>query len=314
MRWTVVKITPPAGMFNLHRYMDDVKTALVNDDNEVYCHINNWTAGNKEIYVQKNKRTLLVTVGESWTYGEGTKYVNHMSGHWDVHRRINDTYSGHIARMLDSDLWTFSCPGNSNAGILHGLKRILKSIDRSKYDQVKVLVLLTSPDRENIALLDPTDPFRILLTPGENRLHIRDWLAKYEMICLDMLGQIIYENQDLSLDLVVFKNYNEFITSRRDFMFRIIDKPWVAMNAEWHGIYLPLISYCGPGFVETIQELLIPDVDYYMQELLKWEKYVKFFQPNELHQSAHPNEFSHFLWSQYVMTQTGWPVVLRDIL
>lgn len=313
--YTKVTLPKHSGSYNYYRYLDNVDHVFVNDDNERHYHCDgSWTAKNTEIIVNKNKKTLLVTVGDSWTYGEGIEGINHRAHQWDIQVKINETYNGKLARLLDSDLWTFGCPGNTNSAIIAGLGRILKSIDRNKYDSVKVVVLLTSVDRENLDTLDDQHPIKLLRTNVGEKITPFEWFCRYEQICLNLINDIVISNADLNIDAVVTKNFNRFI-STSNYEFRIIQKPWMEFNAEWHGLALPVIYYTHPAFIsDNLTNVVIQnDYDFLNQELDNWEKYSKFFLINETHSSSHPNSLGHSLWTQYLITQTKWPVILREV-
>ncbi len=322
MEWKKVRLDDRPWEQGTYKYLDGVEHVLVNDDNERYCYNDGtWTVENSEIYVDKGKDTLLITLGESWTYGEGTEIINHRYHKWNVRDRINVTYSGHMARLLDSDLWTFGCPGNSNTGILAGLFRILNNISVGRYKSIYVAVQMTACDRDRVECLDADHPLIPLRSYTKNfaeeeKVTIREWFTKYDEALFGLLDSEIKKHPNLPLDVLVFKNFNEIWTSRRDYAFRIVEPYWLKYNAAWHGIDLEQCYVMHPGFyknfIEGLKILKSVDLDFIDEDFNRWEKYVKFLKSNnDMNHADHPNQFSHVLWTKYLLDFAGWPLVTK---
>lgn len=300
-----------------HEYLNGVSRVKVNDVNEEWCHNDGtWTTRNSEIWVEKNKPTLLVTLGESWTYGEGTEVINHRHHKWQVRDRVEVTYSGKMARYLDSDLWTFARPGNSNTGIFAGLFRILANIPRGQYSSVKVLLQMTGCDRDRIDLMPTNHPLLKVIDPkyryaDNQKIELKDWFPLYDETLFGMLHDEIEKNKDLNLDVVVFKNFNRIWTDRRDYNFRIIEPSWIKFNAAFHGIELTECHVMHPNFYSTnlrsLNLIKNLDRDFINRDLDLWEKLVDFLKTNnDTNQADHPNFSNHILWTKNLIDRTGW--------
>jgi hypothetical protein len=305
-----------------HEYLHGVNSVKVNDDNEQWCYNDGtWTVKNTEIWVEKGKPNLLVTLGESWTYGEGTEVINHRFHRWEIRDRIEATYSGKLARMIDSDLWTFGSPGNSNSGIFAGLFRILANIPRGKYNSVKVAVQMTACDRDRTELLPAGHALLPIYSeafkhPGVPKISLREWFTRYDEAMFGMLDKEIEKNSDLNLDVVVFKNFNKIWTNRRDYNFRIIEPSWIKFNADYHNIALEECYVQHPTFYSgKLRKLSIVDLDldFINQDLDVWEKYCKFLKThNDTNHADHPTQASHILWTKFLYDQTGWRSVAHS--
>lgn len=324
MQWKTVPLADRSQPWLVvrHEYLYGVKEVLVNEDNEVYCYNDGtWTAENTEIYVQKEKPTLLITLGESWTYGEGTAKVNHRENKWDISDKIELTYSGKVARLLDSDLWTFSCPGNSISGIVASLVRILDSVEKNKYESIKVLCQLTAPDRDDLNKLPKDHLLHELYEEHKkfdeaDKVDMHGWFVKYEEIFLDQIEEAVCRNCELNLDVVVFKNFQRFWTTKRNYSFHILDKFWIEHNAEWQGLKINHFYVTHPDFFNRFKKFTILksfDYEFINTDMDNWEKFVSFLnENNETNFRAHPNELSHALWTQYLFEHFEWPIVLKD--
>jgi hypothetical protein len=300
-----------------HEYLHGVKSVKVNDDNEQWCYNDgSWTVKNSEIWVEKGKPTLLITLGESWTYGEGTEVINHRYHKWDIRDRIEVTYSGKLARMIDSDLWTFGCPGNSNSGIFAGLFRILANAPRGQYSSVKVAVQMTACDRDRADLLPAGHALLPIYSEafknhGVSKIPLREWFTRYDEAMFSMLDAEIKKNSDLNLDVVVFKNFNKIWTDRRDYNFKIIEPSWIKFNADYHNIDLEECFVQHPNFYSSklgkLSLIDYLDLDFVNKDLDVWEVYCKFLKThNDTNHSEHPTQISHALWTKFLYDQTGW--------
>jgi hypothetical protein len=322
MEWKKVKLSDRPWEQGTYKYLDGVDEVLVNDNNERYCHNDGtWTVENSEIYVDKGKSTLLITLGESWTYGEGTEVVNHRFHQWDIRDRIGVTYSGHMARILDSDLWTFGCPGNSNTGILTGLFRILNNIPAGRYESIYIAVQMTACDRDRLEDLPYTHPLQPLRSHNmtfkdEEKVTMREWFTKYDETMFEMLDNEIKKHPELPLDVIVFKNFNDIWTNKRDYNFRIVEPYWLKYNAAFHGVELEQCFVMHPGFynnfINGLRILKEVDMDFINEDFNRWEKYVKFLKSNnDMNHADHPNRYSHVLWTKYLLDFAGWKSVTK---
>ena len=320
MKWNTKTLPPlinPTGL----EYLTGVDSVEVNDENEWYCYNDGWTAENTEIYVDKGKSTLLITLGESWTYGEGTEVINHRHHKWEIRDRIEVTYSGKMARLLDSDLWTFGLPGNSNSGIFTALFRILDNIPKGRYESIKVAVLMTAPDRDRYEILPDTHPLQDLLNPereftDEQKISFNEWFIRYEEVFFNLLDAEIKKHTDLNLDVVVFKNFNAIWTPRRDFNFRILETFWLDYHAAWHGIEIKPCFVMHPNFYTTMKNQINIikdyDIDFINEDFDIWEKYVDFLEiNNEMTHASHPTQLSHSLWTKFLLDFTGWKLISK---
>jgi hypothetical protein len=321
MKWQTVTLDPIIHNCTGLEYLDGVETVEVNDDNEWYCYNDGWTAENTEIYVNKGKPTLLITIGESWTYGEGTEVINHRYHKWRVRDRIEVTYSGKMARLLDSDLWTFGLPGNSNSGIFTALSRILDNIPKGRYESIKVAVLMTACDRDRCDMIPNSHPLQDLINPArkfkeDEKITFDEWLVRYDEIFFNLLDKEIKKHSDLNIDAVLFKNFNKIWTTRRDYNFKIIDTFWLEYNAAWFGITLKTCKVMHPDFFQAAMEqfkILKPiDIDYINREFDDWENLVKFLETNnEMNLACHPTQVSHSLWTKFLLDYTGWKLISK---
>lgn len=311
IEWNIVPIVRTI-WFSPLEYLAPVKEVKVNDNNEEYCwNDGTWTSKNTEIYVEKGKPTLVITVGESWTHGEGADEINHRFEKWNVIDRVEIPYGSKIARALDADYWTFSRPGNSNSGIFTGLLRILDNIPSGKYSDIKVCVQMTDSSRDRLVLL-PHDHFlqKHSKPNSKQNIHVKEWFAKYDEGFFELLHNKIAERSDLPLDVVVFKNFNKICTDKRDYNFKILDMYWLKYNATYYGMdFEDCYSLHPAQYEDLIKHNILQDIDrdFVNADLDRWEKLLQFLHHNcETNQSDHPTKLSQSLWAMYLLQVTKW--------
>lgn len=93
------------------------------------------------------KDTLLIQVGDSWTWGD------HLGGiDWDKASndpcRQEQIVGRRLAKLLDSDLVNLARPGCSNYWMLEKLQDLRPFIEQSSYKKIYVVVTLTEDLRE----------------------------------------------------------------------------------------------------------------------------------------------------------------------
>jgi hypothetical protein len=308
INWTKVNIKKEEWE-NGSTYLYDVPYVLVTDDNEQYCNNDgSWTAKNTEIYVDKGKKTLVIALGDSWTHGEGAEEINHRKHRWEVKDRVEIPYGSKVARILNADYWVFSRPGQSNSGIFTGLYRILNNIPVGRYDDIKVIIQMTDCNRDRLDLLSSDHKLHDLWNKKQD-IHISEWFNQYDEIFLDDTVAELEKHRDLPLDIVIFKNFNNFVT-KKQYPFKLLDICWLQYNAFYMGLNLAPSYAMAPNFYEKIiNRNIINNIDknWINQDLDKWEKCADFLKLNsEVSQGDHPSKFAHGLWALHLIETTGW--------
>ena len=95
----------------------------------------------------QNKDTLLITVGDSWTWGDHLGNID-----WDKASddpvRLTQIFGRLLANKLDADWVNLARPGCSNYWMLEKLQDIQPFIQQATYKQIYVIVTLTEDLRE----------------------------------------------------------------------------------------------------------------------------------------------------------------------
>ena len=95
----------------------------------------------------QNKDTLLITVGDSWTWGDHLGNID-----WDKASddpcRLQQIYGRLLADKLNSDWVNLARPGCSNYWMLEKMQDIKPYIQMSNYKKIYMVVTLTEDLRE----------------------------------------------------------------------------------------------------------------------------------------------------------------------
>jgi hypothetical protein len=108
---------------------------------------NTFLPDKKEWYHEKcvGSDSLLITVGDSWTWGDSLGRTNR---DFDDHdHRVNHIYGAHLSTMLGCDFINIGIPGGSNLYILDFLSSVLRKMKKT-YKKQHIIFTLTESGRE----------------------------------------------------------------------------------------------------------------------------------------------------------------------
>ena len=88
-------------------------------------------------WLKRGKSTLLITIGESWTWGDSLG-----------HLRLEKVYGRQLADLLDSDWLNIAKCGESNLWIADHYAEVCELIPDWEYRDVKIVLTLTEIGRE----------------------------------------------------------------------------------------------------------------------------------------------------------------------
>lgn len=104
-------------------------------------------------FVKKSSNLLLVTIGESWTWGDSlqSNWANRID---DKEFRLANVYGGQLSSKLNSDFLNIAIPGESNLWIANKLDYLIDNIDSLNYKNIIIILTLTEVGREFNGNLD----------------------------------------------------------------------------------------------------------------------------------------------------------------
>jgi len=299
--------------------LDSTTNLFLNDD---IIKAINPTIQFAEYYVQRDKKTLLLNIGESWTYGETLPALNIYDGdigtgidkyHFDS--QLLYSFGPNLALSLDSDLYQYAVPGNSNINMLVDLNRLLSFLqDSNRYEKIYLSLQVTEPSRD----FSYHKKDYCKNSPMTDFLHLRDiklpitlidWLSMYFDTLQDWYQDLLNKYSDLNIDPIMWTNFCTFQTNK-EYSFKRIKPTWIAYSAQ-----LENKEYEEPLFfnITTLiaieneyKNSVIIDKDWAMYQMNLIEKALKYIGFDSKYHNNHPNIEGHRVWASYLAKMSGW--------
>jgi hypothetical protein len=93
-------------------------------------------------FISRQSRTLLVTIGDSWTWGADLTPTQ------DQHYRISNVYGNVVAKHIGADFLNLAVGGSSNAWITEQFEKLVEVEQNLDYDNINCVITLTEVGRE----------------------------------------------------------------------------------------------------------------------------------------------------------------------
>jgi hypothetical protein len=255
----------------------------------------------------QGKETLLVCIGDSWTWGDslGPTLLNtqHMheeilfSSKHDLVYRQEYCFGNHLKDILNSDWINYGMPGESNLYILKKFEEVITNKEiQENYKKIYYVLTLTETGRE-LDKLNPTDfqksdSLDKILSQVE-----QDVINKiYNLYTGDLKNILILRN--------FTKSYNSTQYHTKD------TKSWIEVNNDHDDVLVK--NFNVTGFVTTHamknnDKFLSKTVKHWKSQVLKQYEKVepckRFLSKSKFHSqksSKHPTKESHKLWAEYI--------------
>ncbi len=283
-------------------------------------------------FLKEGKENLLVTIGDSWTWGHGLNKVS-----WDVSGvveddfqktlRLNGVYGAKVAKALDADFLNLSMPGESNGWIAHYFEKLVDDFDFSPYKKVFVVITMSEVAREWMGENDVKVDYYNFCADITS---IDDFFAKQSLKISNKVIEIEQKAKQKNLPMVVLKSI-AFVEDNYPKGFVNVDKTWQQclldsenQKYEKFGLYL-----CQTAVVEKLHWLLeynnyhyvgnkkvkrddptLPEETFKTQRLKLLDKIDKYndiiynnktntWRSNE--DRGHPNAKGHTIWANYII-------------
>ena len=241
----------------------------------------NWSMiKNPYLFKSRDSSHLLVTVGDSWTYGDSLGKTRVRNGIDDTEYRLNHIYGNLMSEQLGYDWMNLALPGGSNYCMLNWLGQLLDR--RYHYQTITCVITLTEAGRHEEIRWAKGD----LLQPALKQIVLKE----YSMI----------DELRLRFPRVVFQVAHNFTDSVPG--HRVIERTWLEVLTGQQlqdNTYIVVSDHIGqlnyertyPDTVDVIDRALkriniLDACDYCCQE-----------------DSRHPLEQGHQLWANYLLTQ-----------
>lgn len=247
-------------------------------------NIPTWSKVSNPFYCKnKQSRRLLITVGDSWTYGDSLGGTKVRDGKDDTDYRLSHIYGALMASKLDCDWINLALPGVSNFCILNWLAKLL--VVTTSYKQIDCIITLTESGRHEELHYISTNR-----TLQEN------------------LETTVYKTYSWILDLKRKYPHINFVTAH-NFTDRLEVQSNMVCDRTWLEILCD--SYIQNGTHVVVSEHIecmnyehtFTDTPEIIDKAMARIEIMDECQYCNSGDSRHPNESGHALWADYLLTK-----------
>lgn len=243
--------------------------------------IPNWSKiQNPYYYADRNSRELIVTVGDSWTYGDSLGNTKVRNGQDDTEYRLDHVYGNLLTQQLGTDWMNLALPGASNYCMLNWLGQLL---DRKyNYQSITCIVTLTEAGRhEELRWTEGN-----LLQPALENIVVKTYGMVKEL--------------RLRFPRVTFKVAHNFTDSIDG--YGVIERTWleVLTNQQLQDNTFIVIS---DHIKQLNYDRTYPDTPDIIDRALRRIDVLDACEYCNKEDSRHPTEAGHALWANYLATQ-----------
>jgi len=252
----------------------------------------------------RNSKSLLITAGDSWTWGDSLGRISSDGYVDDFEHRITHIYGSLLAEHMQSDHVNIGICGGSNVLFYDHLINLLSEV-HSYYNQIIVILTLTELCRE-IKWDDIWIP-----KWDENSGSLDDFLKEYERNMFNSIQKFLLTRYPDVQFLIAHNFTKEFNDNREILGTSIIEKSWVDCLSEHQTLQpYPEIRLLTAG-------MAINPLIQHMKKINCYTKYkldlfdiynlgidaIDWLDDSDLNYSQatrHPTEDAHVIWADYL--------------
>lgn len=230
-------------------------------------------------YKSRDSDQLLITVGDSWTYGDSLGNTRVRDGIDDTEHRLDHVYGNLVSGQLGHDWMNLALPGGSNYCMLNWLGQLL---DRKYNQHITCVITLTESGRHQEHRW--ADKF-VYLQPA---------LKHMVMQTYSMIREL--KTRFPKVDFVTAHNFTDSLPNYT------LERTWleVLTNRSLQDETFIVVS-------DHIRQLnydrVFPDTPEVIDRALRRIDLLDACEYCCKEDSRHPNEAGHKLWAEYLITQ-----------
>jgi hypothetical protein len=235
-------------------------------------------------YVDRHSDRMIITVGDSWTYGDSLGNTCVREARDDSDHRLAHVYGNLVSKELDADWINLALPGISNRQMFIWLEQLLLRHVHGA-NTTCIITLTESGRHEELEWLNPK-----LQTLQANLERMVDRTYSW-------INQI--QERHPSIRFVVAHNFSD---SRPTDRVSLCDRTWleVLSNSQIQNGTHVVVS-------EHIKQLnynhTYPDTPSVIDRAMARIDLLDSCKYCHQHDSRHPTEYGHELWANYILSQ-----------
>lgn len=242
------------------------------------------------------KSNLIVTIGDSWTWGDSIDGINPFTK-LDSPKRLENVYGAHIKNSLKTYDWiNIAIPGTGNRWITDTAKRFVNIATQSNYQHIIIICLFSDTCRDAEYGIEQLG---IKFTSVNDLVSLIDKHFLTDLSIFDSISNI---------DLVVARNFTDTHPDNIKIVKHHLPANWVDFSRiNWNPDFQPLPFFTGyvgnhKNLISnlTLEQKIWIDTEYYDAA----DKITQFLNDCPLHYkvaSKHPTEENHKLWAMYLI-------------
>jgi len=296
--------------------LDDAVSIVLGD----FIPAHNSTVEFADFFIKRNKKTLFVNIGESWTYGERLPSLDNSytigtgAGKYSFGSQLLYSFGPLMTKELDSDLYQYAVPGNSNINMLVELDRILSYVSTLDYEKIYVSLQVTESHRDREYTARPyfnSTPLSKIYPVSDTfknmPMSYEQWVKMYHSILMDWYQDTL--NKYSNVSAIVWSNFCCFGTEK-DYTFTHIKPSWIAHSANLLGVEYQEPSVFNVAAIDPKDsffkhDVIKLDLEWASDQLSKIDRALTFIRRNKYHDN-HPNVEGHSEWAKYLLEKSKW--------
>lgn len=258
------------------------------------CHID---SGSMFFDIVDNKKpNLLVTIGDSWTWGT------------ELNNRLDECFGNQLSKNLSADWLNLGLPGIGNhyiSTLYNELCQVANTFKNS-YDKIYCVVTFTESAREFNGCLDRKVDYASQLKTIKQPSDYDKFIDFIEHLTLDNCNVNNSNMQTVFAYNFVANKYNEYLPG-------LLDKTWLEVCLEHSSIKVDNNCNIRSPFVfEKLHSVF--DIEWSLDKTIfqQWildrmkeaeQCYKLLSDCTYFHKDYHPNKLGHQLWADYLYTE-----------
>jgi len=263
----------------------------------------------------RHSNTLVVTVGDSWTWGQCLGGYNEIKTYkdddWQTINglvtnvntdRLNNAYGNLLSQRLNSDWLNLAFPGWSNMHMSQAVQNLGQVIPSLHYSNIFIIVTLTEVGRWFNTHVDINIDHKKLF---HKLHHPTELLGRLNSIAIDDITACL--NKFSHVKLLVGTNFVDPIGLDNLLPEQRLSKPWyqlldIVLDTTSHTI----TEYAWSNFLRSIDCNLVPSELHlifkpWILDIIQQEKtWMENVSKSSFINDFHPSPMAHKIWADYV--------------
>lgn len=268
---------------------DQNKKHLPNVSNQCYAEIS-------------DKNTIIVTMGDSWTWGYSL----------DSELRYQQVYGAILKQNLDCDWINIGCPGFPNSWILDHLETVSNLLQDQNYKKIIFIITLTENGRDTGTL--PVDYNDIVKAFGISEKFYEHLLTITEMYWINQIKSFL-QKKESKIEIIIGQNFvwHDLLAHELEDQVKILELNWIECLADAQNLPRPirtnLVTNWMFASIDSVHKI-VQATDKsafkswtlsYTDRALKVNEWLDSSPMNYDGASKHPNAEAHKVWADYIL-------------